>query len=63
MFNALLDSGCPVVPEWCGHFHTGNQLTGRSGTASPHQVGTEIRRYLEPIIDYLGFKPIKGKVV
>jgi hypothetical protein len=63
MFNALLDSGCPVVPEWCGQFHTGNQLTGRSGTASPHQVGTEVRRYLEPIIDYLGFKPIKGKVV
>jgi hypothetical protein len=63
MFNALLDSGCPVVPEWCGQFHTGNQLTGRSGTASPHQFGTEIRRYVEPIIEYLGFRPIKGKTI
>jgi len=63
MFNALLDSGCPVVPEWSGHFRTGNQLTGRSGTASPHQVGNEVRRYLEPIIEYLGFRPIKGKIV
>ncbi len=62
MFNALLDSGCPVVPEWCGHFRIGNQVTGRSGTASPHQVGIEVRRYVEPIIDYLGFDPIKGKV-
>jgi hypothetical protein len=62
MFNALLDSGCPVVPEWSGHFRTGNQLTGHSGTASPHQVGIELRRYVEPVIDYLGFKPIKGRI-
>jgi hypothetical protein len=62
MMNALLESGCRVVPEWCGHARTGNQLTGRSGTASPHQVGLELRRHLDPIIDFLGLQPIEGKI-
>jgi hypothetical protein len=62
MMNTLLDSGCRVVPEWSGHARTGNQLTGRSGTASPHQVGSELLRHLNPIIDFLGLQPIKGKI-
>jgi hypothetical protein len=62
MMNALLDSGCRVVPEWSGQARTGNQLTGRSGTASPHQVGIELRRHLDPIINFLGFQPIRGRI-
>lgn len=62
MFNALLDSGCPVVAEWSGHALTGSQLTGRSGTALPKQIGIEVRRHLEPIIEFLGFRPIEAKI-
>jgi hypothetical protein len=62
MFNALLDSGCPYVAEWAGHFLTGNRLVGRGATASPTVVGQTILKYVEPIISYLGFRPIRVKL-
>jgi integrase len=58
MFNALLDSACPFVPEWAGHFLTGNRLVGRGATASPSEVGHQILQYVNPIISFLGFRPI-----
>lgn len=62
MMNALLDSGCRVVPEWSGQARVGNQLIGSSGAASPHQIGIELRRHLDPIIDFLGFPPIEARI-
>ncbi len=62
MFNALLDSGCPYVAEWAGHFLTGNRLVGRGATASPTVVGHTILQYVEPIISYLGFRPIRVRL-
>jgi len=62
MFNALLDSGCPYVPDWAGHFLTGNRLVGRGATASPNIVGQTILQYLRPIISYLGFRPIQVRL-
>lgn len=59
MFNALLDSGCPYVAEWAGHFRTGNRLVGRCATASPREIGGQILQFIEPIISYLGFRPIQ----
>jgi hypothetical protein len=59
MFNALLDSGCPYVAEWAGHFLTGNRLVGRGATASPSMVGQQVLQYVRPIMDYLGFRTIK----
>ncbi len=63
MMNALLDSGCRVVPEWSGQARAGNQLTGPSGTSSPHQIGVELRRHLDPIIDFLDFNPVEARIV
>jgi hypothetical protein len=60
MFNALLDSGCPYVAEWAGHFLTGNRLVGRGATASPSMVGQQILQYVRPIVDYLGFRALKA---
>ena len=62
MFNALLDSGCPYVAEWAGHFLRGNRLVGRGATASPNLVGQTILQYIEPIISYLGFRPIRVRL-
>jgi hypothetical protein len=62
MFNALLDSGCPYVAEWAGHFLTGNRLVGRGATASPTVVGQTILKYVEPIISYLEFRPIQVRL-
>jgi hypothetical protein len=62
MFNALLDSGCPYVAEWAGHFLTGSRLVGRSATAAPSVVGQQILQYVQPIISYLGFRPIKVEI-
>jgi len=59
MFNALLDSGCPYVAEWAGHFRTGNRLVGRCATASPSAIGETILQFVQPIISYLGFRPIE----
>jgi hypothetical protein len=59
MFNALLDSGCPYVAEWAGHFRTGNRLVGRCATASPGAIGETILQFVRPIISYLGFRPIE----
>ncbi len=63
MMNALWDSGCPpeLVRAWAGHATAGNAFWARGATAHYGEIGSALRRYIEPILNYLGFVPMAGK--
>jgi hypothetical protein len=63
MMNALWDSGCPpeLVRAWAGHATAGNAFWARGATAHYGEIGSELRRYIVPILSYLGFVPMAGK--
>ena len=63
MMNALWDSGCPpeLVRAWAGHATAGNAFWASGATAHYGEIASELRRYIEPILNYLGFVPMAGK--
>jgi hypothetical protein len=62
MFNALLDAGCrpEVVRIWMGHAVVGEEWWRDDATFSHQDYRLHLVEFLVPVIEYLGFTPIKG---
>jgi hypothetical protein len=62
MFNALLDSGCPpeIVRIWMGHSSIGDEGWARHSTFSYARYREILGKHLLPILNELGFEPMKS---
>lgn len=62
--SELLDAGCPpeMVSAWMGHWHRGEEPWGKFSSFSFGDYCHALEEFLDPLLQDLGFRPIKGGV-
>jgi hypothetical protein len=60
--SELLDAGCPpeIVSAWMGHWHRGEEPWGKFSSFSFHDYVSVLESFLDPLIEYLGFRALPG---